>query len=248
MSEFIQFDSKGNFIINNLLAKHPSLWDRYSYSKKSIAQNELMLFREGFCLIHSYNIKKIGLNRLSKVWVDDLSTSLSHEDHLRGIIITDEKLSAIYDYKNVMDLDFIGTDIYYQVSAKRIILSKDRYNYLMEKDRLRNGFKKNLRIEREGESLISLIEGNPPASEYEFEFLESIHAGIDLFIDYYIEESLNPVVTNHRTKEPLKDIYSKVAASLFKDDVLIPYNQNDRAIKYKDIYIELAQYMQKYEE
>jgi len=243
MSKVLEFDSKGSFSIRNNCIKHPGLNENYTWARP-IKQDELILFKEGFCLFHSYNILKLNITKLSRVWMNDLDKSfINHEDQLSGIIISDDKLGAISDYKNVLDINQMGTDKKFEIESKRIVITKDKYSYLMERDRLRSGFKKELKIENEGNYLISLVQGNPPESELDFDILESNHKNINLYVDYYLSGNVTNEEYNHNIR---KDTYARITEELYNDEVLIPYNDKDRLNKFKDLFKKLSNYTEKY--
>ncbi|MDF2536640.1 MAG: ATPase domain protein [Bacillales bacterium] len=246
MSKVLDFDSNGNFSVINHRIDHPCLKERYSWPR-SIKQEELLLFKEGFCLFHSYNILNLNINKISRVWMNDLDNSfINTEDQLKGIILSDEKLNAIADYKNILDIDRIGTDKKFQIESKRIVITKEKYNYLMERDRLRSGFKKELQLEREGEFLISLVQGNPPTAELEFDLLESNNKNVSLYVEYYINGKVVSEPYYNANQTNLKDTYVSVAEELYGGNVLIPYNYKDRVRKFKLLFINLSVYIEKY--
>lgn len=73
-----------------------------------------------------------------------------------------------------MDSDEVGLDEKYKVVSKRLILHKEKFNYLTEAGRLRAGFIKEIEIEYEGNILISIVQGNPPKSELDFNLFEKM--------------------------------------------------------------------------
>lgn len=243
--DVLQFDSFGKFTAGKLEIEHPIFQDRIYWAQVN-DQRELLLFKEGFCLFHSFCIEKMNIKNISKLWVNDLDDLfLNSEDQLNGITISNRKVSAIHDYRKLMDVSVIGTDRKYNVISKRIIISKEKYYYLTEKDRLRKGFRKDLVVESEGKHMISIVQGNPDSPTLDFDIFEDNHSKVNLYIEYSLG-NLNEREHSYRTKKPLKNTFEKVLEELFGDNVLIPYTYNDRVLKYKELFNKLLIYLNKY--
>lgn len=258
--EVLEFDSNGFFNVVNHELNHKSLANR-KYVYRPVNENELLLFKEGYCLVHSFNIEKLNLKRISKLWLESLKESaFSKEKHLTGLIISKEKINAIYDFKNVLEIDQIGTDVKYEVTDKRIILPKERFHFLMGKGRMKAGFRKGLKVEKEGKTLISVVQGNPEKSDFDFEHFDENSEGFTLYAEYELGEKIEfgddrfdgyilEKINEHQysnTKEPRIDVFSNIANNLYKENVLIPYNMIDRKKVCKYGFEKLNMYMNKY--
>ncbi|PFF09241.1 hypothetical protein CN315_07945 [Bacillus cereus] len=218
----LNIDSSGRITVINNQINHKSLNDRYySYYKNPIEEKDIILFETGYCLFLSYNVEIMKINKITKIWSDSLDDMfINQRSLLKGIIFSDKKIKAIDDYKRVMDIEQVGTDRNFKVTSKRIILNKTKFDYLMEGDRMRVGFKNNIHVERRGDNIVSVIQGNPGESLYDFDFLDKNYKDFTIIVEYGIGELVS-------TNEESPNISYEIAKELFGGKVIIPYFERD---------------------
>ncbi len=218
----LDIDSSGRITVINNQINHKSLNDRhYSYYRSAIEEKDIILFETGYCLFLSYNVEIMKINKITKIWSDSLDDMfINQRSLLKGIIFSDKKIKAIDDYKKVMDIEQLGTDRNFKITSKRIILNKTKFDYLMEGDRMRVGFKNNIHVERRGDNIVSVIQGNPGESLYEFDFLDKNYKDFTIIVEYGIGELVSK-------NEESSNISYEIAKELFGDKVIIPYFERD---------------------
>lgn len=241
----LQFESTGHFTILNHKSEHPSLMEGLYDSTTPIMEFDLVLYKAGFCLFHSYNIERLKIKKVSKIWSDSIEKNfLNHENDLQGIIFSDSKISSIQDYKRLLEAKKIGNDEDYNVKSMRIIINKDKYKYLLEKGRLGATFRRDASIEREGDNILSITLGQPSEPIYDFERFEEHHNEFTLYIEYDFSKEDEQIPNEEVLKESNQlNISSEVFKKVLGQDVLIPYN--DRDSKMEIAYKLLREYIEK---
>lgn len=244
----LEFDSYGNFKIINTTLNHYSL-EIGSYAFPVIEESELLFLKNGSCLVHSYNIDKLGLKKINKLWINDLEDNfINNENQINGIIFTERKPNAITDFKNVIENKYLSLDKYYEIKGKRIIISKDRYKYLFDKDRLKTSFKREVEEKKIGKNVVCLEIGKTDGDNYDFEIFDDNFDKFGLYCEYFIGEKVDRKTVEYyrHNKEDLIDIFSGVLKEILDGKVLIPYNIQDRKKIHPKALEELSIYLQKY--
>ncbi|MFB7815034.1 ATP-binding protein [Paenibacillus chitinolyticus] len=239
----LNFDSHGNYkIINNYL-EHNALCNE-SYSFPAIEEADLLFFKEGFCLAHSHNIDKLGLSKVSKIWINNLGESfLDKESMLNGVIFTERKPNAISDYKNIIDNFHLSVDKHYIISGKQIIINKEKYKYLLERDRMRAGFKKEVVEKKVGKNIVLLEVGDTGSNEIDFELFDKNHEKFHLFCEYFVGSKIE---RSNVDQNDLEDIFTSVLEEFMDDRILIPYDLRERRETHSRAFNGLSSYSKKY--
>lgn len=244
----LEFDSYGSFKIINSILSNDSL-EKGSYAFRVIEESELLFLKDGSCLVHSYNIDKLGLKKINKIWINNLEDNfINNENQLNGIIFSDRIPSAITDFKNVLENKYLSLDKHYEIKGKRIVIQKDRYKYLFDKDRLKNSFKKEVEVKRIGNNVICLETGETDRDNYDFEMFDHNFDKFGLYCEYFIGDKVDRKVVeqNRHNQDELIDIFSGVLKEILDDKVLIPYDlQNRQNLHSKGIEI-LSKYFPRY--
>lgn len=248
MLSTLEFNSYGDFKIINPTLRNACL-EQSPYIFSVTEESELLFLKEGSCLAHSYNIDKLGLKKISKIWLNDLEDNfINNENQLNGIIFSDRKPNAIIDFKNVIENKYIKLDKYYEVKGKRIILHKDRYKYLFDKDRLKLSFKKEVEEKRMGKNVVCLETGEIDKNNFDFDIFDEHFDKFNLYCEYFIGEQVESTVAEYRYNQgELIDVFSGVLKEILGDKVLIPYNLEDREKLHTKGIDLLYKYLKKYE-
>ncbi|QUL54982.1 ATP-binding protein [Paenibacillus tritici] len=244
----LEFDSNGKFkIINNLL-KHVNLESRFHYFN-AIEESDILFLKDGFCLVHSFNIDRLNLMSINKLWLNDLNDNfLNSEDSLNGIIFSERKPNAIPDFKNTIDNDYLKIDKYYSIQGKRIFLHKDRYKYLLEKDRMRAGFKKGIVEKQVGKNIVCLEIGLTDKNDFDFEMFDKNFKKFNLFCKYYLGPRVErrKVEVYRQGQSDVRDVFTEVLKNVMGHNVLVPYSPQSRATIHSNTFEILSKYILKY--
>ncbi len=215
----------------NFKLSYPAFSNYYYYG--NIYLNDLLIFKDGYCLCHSYNIKQTGLNKITKIWSNKVCTDIISTTDSEGLIIAHENVNSIDDFKNKIDVQFIELDRKYRVESMRIVMPKERYSYLFSGtvERLRPPYKRSIEMELEEEKWVSLTYQKPSVSNMYYDNIDKRIDDITLIVEYYI--------TGEYKDPEQKDVSTQVFSELFNKNVIIPFRFVDRVKQYPDLFEKL---------
>lgn len=243
---------KDYLLIKNTELIHPAIGYNYGIFR-ALMSHELLLSIKGYNILHSYNIKKLNLKSIKKVWVNDKIDRLSDKElvsKIENIVISKESLSSIQKFKVAIEIDKVNLGQAYNIANKRIFIKKKDFDYIFEegKKRMTASFKKDMKIESQSENWYCITYGDIPETNLNINSFERNTENINLFIEYYHKEEANNYISN---------IYGRnYCECSFLDDIMgeymsekeyVPYNIKKRQDTYSKAFKELSKYMKKFQ-
>lgn len=225
---------------------HEALYgtDRYlPYSEQGGALNNIfniiLISKKGFILNYNFFIQKLKsvnmiLMQLNHMPAGGLKLDLKEW----FILLTDNKLSSIDDYKGaIQGLSSSPDSNYYQPINSRIYLKTEKYNYLFHqpKKRMPTWLKDQAIVQFDKLGITCLHLNNPVSGLISESFLKENHTNI-----HFIRES--QVTCPYEGDVLLDTLLEKYIGS----DVVIPFSVKAREEKFPLAFKELKRYMEKY--
>lgn len=237
----------GNFFeMGSLSLKYP-LWSKHSTSaRRNVQENDLIFSKNGYTIAHSYTVTRACSGSLTLIVMksdtDVPSFTLGQENPMYMFLKADLGTNAL---KKRLYEEHIVVDAAFPIKAKRVFIPNPLYEYLFDssaQQRLRGDFKNAVRPEQAGDNWVCLQKGNPPVSDIQFSLLEDYDNCISIVIENYLDKFQRSL----RFNSSKNFIFAKLLERYFGDDVLIPYELEERKKKFGHAFDELEPYMRKY--
>lgn len=223
---------------------HPALKniDEYDSSTHIWGDGEILLFRNGYTLPHSYCLDKLKVTLLTKVWrKSDKVINFNEFINENNISVSYSNLNSFNILRNRIYDTKIEMDNIFDVNNKRIFLPTEKYLYAFSDKvkRLRREFKEKVKIESENEFWTIITDGMMKKTEIDINLLDQSAEDIALIIEYEISAK-----TEKSYKDDYVDIMSDILREYLGDDVLIPYDFDERKRKFPLVFEKLRRYME----
>ncbi|ABG82602.1 ATP-binding protein [Clostridium perfringens] len=230
-------------IIKETKFLHPAIRKR-EYKYHSLESEDLILTKKGFNLCHYYNLERLDIKLINKMWVNSDTYEINDKELISKIdqlIVSKENISSIQDFKQCIDCNFqvnLGRD--YDLTNIRAFIKKEDFNYIFAKgkNRMRGGFEANIHIESESDNWYCIVYGDVPDSKLNIEYFERNSSDINLYVEYYYTISQYYQSYYNETT-----IFEDIMAKYFGEDIYIPYDINIRIDKFNTVLKEFKKYL-----
>ncbi|NFO87269.1 hypothetical protein FDC58_04420 [Clostridium botulinum] len=243
---------KDYILIKNTELTHPAIGSNYGFFH-ALRPHELLLSTKGYNILHYYNIKKLNLKYINKVWVNEKIDRLNDKElisKIKNIVISKESLSSIQKFKEAIEIDKVNLGQTYNITNKRIFIKKKDFDYIFEdgKKRMTVSFKKDMKIESQSENWYCIIYGNIPETNLDINSFEKNTENINLFVEYYHkEEAYNHDYNVYRRNYYECDILNNIIDEYMNEKEYIPYDTKKREDTYGKAFKDLSKYMKKFQ-
>lgn len=235
---------------NQLLIKdnsliHPAISGDYLLF--TLKPSDLLLTKNGFNILHKYNLEKLSNKLINKMWVSNKVEAIEDSELFSKIdllVVSKEGLTSIQHFKTCIDPNYeINLGQGYNVCNLRAFIKKENYNYIFEKDknRMRVGFKNYINIEDESNRWYCITYGSVPNTLLRVQDFERNSGDINLYVEYYFTEVISG---NNYYYE--SNFFEDAMTKYIGENVYIPYDINTRKDIYEVAFKELERYMKKY--
>lgn len=231
-------------IVRDTKLKHLGL-KNYGYSTPAdykIVDTDFILNKEGYYLPFLMDFNEKEIKKITKIWINNNVENITIEDinminKLDDIIFSFDSPNAIYDYRNIFEMDRViethnKIQNNYKVIGKTIIIKSEKFNYLFAegKKRMTKAIETSMTIEDITDKWTIVTIGEVNESLFDVNTFDNYIEEFSLIVTYYI--CANDESSNNEINENIYDKY-------MKNNKFIPYELEHRKECFKDAFMDL---------
>jgi hypothetical protein len=237
-----------SLIIRDINLRHPAINTTYIFD--IFSSDNFLLTKKGFNILHDYNIQKLHINHINKIWINGDTKKITDTELLSKIdqiVVSRENVSSIQGIKRSIDnYNPVNLGRSYDITNVRVFIKKRSYDYVFDpsKKRIGSGFKNSIIIEGKTDNWYCIVHGNVPKTKLSIEDFERNDEDINLFVEYYYKVVPDNIYDQYDNSNMFENMIKKY----IDDEICIPYDINVRSEKYKIAFKELQNHIEKFRE